>query len=187
MTETMDPAHACALNRPLASPRLALEPLTEAHAEELFVPLQASAIYEWIAVTAPVRVEDLRVRWAQLESRLSSDGAAACLNWVARRIEDGACVGKIDVDVHNDVATNIGYVLVPSAWGQGYATELVRTVVAHLAARGVARFVATVTAGNDASARVLSKAGFTNTRVLPDNDTIRGVKYDDHEYVYVVT
>jgi RimJ/RimL family protein N-acetyltransferase len=39
-----------------------------------------------------------------------------------------------------------------------------------------------VTLGNDASARVSTKAGFVKTRVIRDNDTIRGVKYDDVEY-----
>jgi hypothetical protein len=40
-----------------------------------------------------------------------------------------------------------------------------------------------VTLGNEASERVLSKSGFIRGRVIVDNDTIRGQKHDDVEYV----
>jgi len=43
--------------------------------------------------------------------------------------------------------------------------------------------VATVTAGNTASERVLQKAGYVFARVLLANDIIRGVPMDDREYV----
>lgn len=181
----MDPSRARALNAPLATARLALEPMTAAHAVELFAALQDPAIYQWIWLGPPASLEALRERWAALESRVSPDGREAWLYWVARG-PDG-CLGWIDVTIDREagreVATNVGYVLVPGAWGQGYATEMVRAVVAHLAACGVARFVALVTAGNVASERVLAKAGFAFTRVLPGNDTIRGVKHDDREYM----
>jgi RimJ/RimL family protein N-acetyltransferase len=47
----------------------------------------------------------------------------------------------------------------------------------------VRRLVATVTVGNVASGRVLQKAGFSFTQILPANDIIRGVAFDDEEYV----
>ncbi len=180
----MDPARAHALNRPLATARVVLEPMTAAHADALFAPLQDPAIYEWIWLAPPVSLAALRERWGALASRVSPDGGEAWLNWVARRTADGACLGWVDASIVDATATNLGYVLVPAAWGQGYATELVRAVVAHLVACGVTRIVALVTAGNRASTRVLDKAGFAHTRVLPDNDTIRGAKVDDLEYVF---
>ncbi|MFT3775938.1 MAG: GNAT family N-acetyltransferase [Minicystis sp.] len=175
-----------ALNAPLATPRLRLEPLTAAHADAMFVPLQDDAIYRWISGTAPDSVQALRERWAQYESRISSDGSEAWLNWAVQRASDGACIGKIDVSVdHANTATNVGYVFFPAFWGQGLATEAVVAVVEHLIGAGVTRLVATVTAGNGASARLLTKAGFTFTRLIPENDIIRGVPHDDEEYIRI--
>jgi RimJ/RimL family protein N-acetyltransferase len=175
---------ARALNAPLATARLSLEPLTAAHADALFAPFQEEALYTWISLTPPASVERLRERWAFLEGRLSPTGDEAWLNWVARRTGDGALVGKLDASVDGaGVATNVGYLFFPAFWGQGLATEAVLAVAEHLERHGVTEQRATVTSGNHASGRVLEKAGFARARILPENDIIRGVKHDDIEYV----
>ena len=53
-----------------------------------------------------------------------------------------------------------------------------------LPSQGVREARAYVTLGNSASERVLSKAGFVRTRVIPESDRIRGVLHDDVEYVW---
>ncbi len=180
----ISPARARALNAPLASARLALEPLTAAHAEALFGPLQHAAIYAWISSQPPSSLAALRDRWASVEGRLSPEWDEAWLNWAVRRAGDGAFVGRVDVSVSaGDVATNVGYVLFPAHWGAGYATEAVRAVVAHLEGCGVRELRATVTVGNEASCRVLERCGFRRTGILRENDTVRGVKVDDVAFV----
>ena len=180
----MRPERAQTLNATIVTPRLVLEPITAAHADALFAPLQDERIYRWISPVPPATVERLRSRWAAVEARFSPDGDEAWLNWAVRRVSDGIYVGKVDacVDAAN-VATNVGYLFFPEAWGRGYATEAVRGIVEHFARLGIRELRALVTSGNDASSRVLIKAGFVRTRLIPDNDTIRGVKYDDIEYV----
>ena len=173
-----------ALSASIATPRLHLSPLTAAHADAMFVPLQDDAIYRWISATPPGSLQALRERWARNESRVSPDGTEAWLAWAVQRTSDGAHVGKIDVSLDTtSTANNVGYVFFSAFWGQGLATEAVTAVVEHLIGLGVTRLVATVTAGNEASARVLTKAGFAFARVIPDNDTIRGALHDDEEYV----
>jgi len=180
----MNPTRALSLNAPLATERLTLEPLLGSHAAELFAPLQDEAVYRWISSVPPESVQKLQARWTRSECRLSPEGDDAWLAWAVRRTADGALVGKVDAVVNAEsVATNVGYIFFPAYTGQGYATEAVVAVAAHLARSGVHELRATVTVGNVASTRVLEKAGFVQTRVLPDNDTIRGVKFDDLEYV----
>ena len=173
-----------ALNASIATARLRLSPLMAAHADAMFVPLQDDAIYRWISAPPPGSLEALRARWARSESRVSPDGSEAWLAWAVQRASDGAHVGKIDVCLDAaGTATNVGYVFFPAFWGQGLATEAVVAVVEHLIGLGVTRLLATVTAGNAASARVLTRAGFTLTRVIPDSDTLRGALHDEEEYL----
>ncbi len=175
-----------ALNSSIETPRLQLEPLVAAHAAAFFASLQDAAIYRWISLTPPRSVESLAERWARNESRISSDGSEAWLAWAVRRAHDGVYIGKIDATIADPhTANNVGYIFFPAFWGQGYATETLAAVVEHLMSHGIKRLVATVTAGNTASARLLIKAGFVFARVIPGNALIGDVAYDEEEYVFV--
>lgn len=181
----MDTSVATALNPPLLSARLNLEPLLRGHADELFGLLSEERIYRWISSAPPTDVELLRAAWRRGESRVSPDGTEAWLNWALLRRDNGSYVGILDVTVDDGgIAVNLGYRIFTGHCGEGYATEATRVVVAHLVSCGIGEIRAYVTSGNDASERVLIKCGFMRTRVLPDNDRIRGVLHDDVEYVF---
>ena len=157
------------------------------HAEAYFAPLQEDALYQWISMDKPPSLEWLRARWQRIESRISPDGQTAWPTWAIRRKTDGAYLGRVDAEVNDALeAINLGYYLFPVHWGQGYASEAVAAATQHLMDQGVHRLVATVTAGNTASTRVLQKAGYRFNRILTGNDVIRGVAVDDEEYVKAV-
>lgn len=52
------------------------------------------------------------------------------------------------------------------AWGQGYALEAMRTVVAFAAANGLRKLTARTHLGNRRSERLLQKLGFTEEGLL---------------------
>jgi RimJ/RimL family protein N-acetyltransferase len=174
------------LNARLVTKNLIIEPLVSAHAIEMFPLMQDALIYEWISSLPPTDINKLMAAWKRLETRLSLNGDEFWLNWVVRRLDNGAYLGKLDATVnHEGVVTNLGYFFFPSHFGRGYATESVLALTQHLAHEGISKIIATVTKGNLASCRVLEKCGYTQTRIIPENDTIRGVKYDDLEYVFI--
>ena len=169
------------------TPRLLLQPLLSAHADMAFTALQDDAIYQWISMDKPTSLDWLRDHWRGLETRISPNASEAWPTWAVISRDHGKMLGRVDAAINGDkICTNFGYYLFPEFWGQGFGTEAVKAAADHLLRQNVHHLVATVTVGNHASAQVLKKAGFTFTRILPDNDTIRGALFDDEEYVRAV-
>ena len=84
--------------------------------------------------------------------------------WAVTRLDDDRCLGM--VNFHGRSTGNrraeIGYILTPDATGQGYATEAMAALIAHL--RGVLnvhRIEAEIEPGNTASRRLVERLGFT--------------------------
>src|SRR5438876_6922922 len=96
-----DPAQSCfrlSLGRnamhPIESKTLRLEPLTVAHAEEMFEPLSATALYDYTPGAPPASVAALRDRYLKLERGTSADRGQVWLNWIIR-LTSGRCVGFV--------------------------------------------------------------------------------------------
>jgi RimJ/RimL family protein N-acetyltransferase len=72
----------------------------------------------------------------------------------------------------------IGYWLFPEARGRGVATRVARILAEHAFAIGILRVEARVDVGNDASERVLERAGFTREGVLRSCGRVDGSRVD---------
>jgi RimJ/RimL family protein N-acetyltransferase len=99
------------------------------------------------------------------------------------RKADSAIVGEIGCTVEDASDTGyIGYTVVQPCWGQGYATEALRALLAHvLAAPEIRRVVAETLVGHTASRRVMEKAGMRQcgTRVdIEDGEQVDLVSYE---------
>jgi [ribosomal protein S5]-alanine N-acetyltransferase len=173
-----------ALNITIDSNRLRLIPLEGKHAQLLFSALQDPSIYTWISSKPFISVAELEEEWSWLENRLLDPHDIVYLNWAVQRKCDDVWIGTMDVAIDIDnIATNIGYLFFPPFWGQRYATEAVCRLAERLKQVGIVEQHAFVTFGNIASTKVLERAGFTRTRIIKNNDTIRGVLVDDIEYI----
>ena len=81
--------------------------------------------------------------------------------WLVVRKSDGVAIGTCGLLRRESLpAVDVGYALLPAYWGQGYASEAVQATLRYARDElGLRRIVGVVADGNDASARVLEKAG----------------------------
>jgi RimJ/RimL family protein N-acetyltransferase len=77
---------------------------------------------------------------------------------------NGELIGICGFTLDTDGDAELGYWIGKPYWGQGYATEAARAVMAHgFAKSGVRRFICKHLTGNDASEHVIRKLGFRST------------------------
>ena len=146
--------------RPIESNALRLEPLAVAHAEEMFEPLSAAVIYDYMAGGPPSSIAALRERYVNLERGRSADGRQQWLNWIIR-VRSGRCAGFVQATLYPGHTGDFAFVLAPEHWGHGVAFEACQAAIPYIASElGVTELFATVDPRNARSIRLLTRLGF---------------------------
>jgi [ribosomal protein S5]-alanine N-acetyltransferase len=144
----------------IESATLRLEPLVAAHAEEMFGPMSAAAIYAYVPEQPPASVAALRQRYMQLERGHSASGRERWLNWIVR-LGSGQCAGYVQATIHPGSTADFAFVFAPEHWGRGVAFEACRAAIPSLSGDfGVRALFATVDPRNSRSIRLLQRLGF---------------------------
>lgn len=109
----------------------------------------------------------------------------AALDWIERRtspdqqvfaillVNSGEFIGSIGFGGAREMPY-VGYWLGRQHWNRGYATEAVKALIEYARWLGISSLQADTFPNNPASARVLAKAGFTNTGRIKMNLPLRG-------------
>jgi len=109
--------------------------------------------------------DDLRRLWREQIPDLRARGVL--FPYVIEDTTDGSILGGITLRHFDPMrgVIEVGYWLFPDARGRGLATRAVRAVAREAFASGLSRIEANVRIGNEASERVLERAGFTREGV----------------------
>ena len=93
--------------------------------------------------------------------------------------DDGKFVGFLNEVEREGDAMEVGYAVCPDAWGRGHATAALKLAIAELFDLGLGRVIAGAFEGNNASLRVMEKAGMV---CLDKSDEVeyRGKTYRCH-------
>jgi len=169
--------------RAIESPSLRLEPLAAAHADEMFRPMSAAAIYDYMPGQPPTSVSALRERYAHLEKGCSADGSERWLNWVVR-LKSGECVGFVQATIYPQLSGDFAFAFAPAYWGRGIAFEACRAVLPGLGRDfDVRTLFATVDPRNSRSIRLLQRLGLVEVQSVryPHGD----VAPDDRVFMVV--
>ena len=171
---------AAALEAVLHTPRLDLEPLTAAHADELWLPLADPRLYVHVPQEPPVSLAALRERCTLLGARRSPQGDVLGLNWVMRERADGRARGRLQATVTPDALAWIAYEVFPDHWGRGFAIEGCRHMIGWLIdSLGVQQLAAEVDSLNAASLRLLDRLGFVRRAFREAADHFKGRVSDE--------
>jgi len=102
--------------------------------------------------------------------------------------ESGVTIGFLTLNniKEDDKEIEIGYFLNSDYWGNGFAGEMVKGLLAHLPKSGWKKIVASLYSGNTASEKLLQKCGFNLEGVTKDKHTINGNSHDDIVYSLIV-
>ncbi len=92
-------------------------------------------------------------------------------------------IGACDLTLEESDQADLGYILSREAWGRGYATEMARALLDRgFSDLGLRRMFATCDRENDASRRVLTKAGLLFDSVLNRHKYARDRWWDSELY-----
>ncbi|MFC7139535.1 GNAT family N-acetyltransferase [Halosimplex aquaticum] len=154
---------------------VSFHPVEEDDLEFLQTIINHPEVREGIASTRPINMDGER-EWFE---SLGDDGVQFLLR------VDGERVGTISFrEVNGEWGTaELAYFFHPDHWGNGYATQAVRRMVEYgFAERRFEKIWARVFAFNEASMRVLEKAGFEHEGTLRGQAFARGGRVDMERY-----
>lgn len=97
------------------------------------------------------------------------DSEAALDLWAVEERDTGRIVGHAGLlpkELHGEEHVEIVYVFGSRHWGKGYASEVVRALLAYAAELGLDEVIAMIHPDNEGSRRVASRLGFSHARTV---------------------
>lgn len=107
------------------------------------------------------------------------------LTWIIHETTSGNDVGLISICTRDreKLTAEVGFILLESSSGKGYATEAIQLVIDFAVdTYGFRKFTAVCSEEHAASRRVLEKAGMTLNEIVPDSTEINGTMVNDCFY-----
>ncbi len=166
----------------LRTERLVLRQLCASDAERVFAMRSDPEVMRHVNRPMATSVEDARALIELINARYDAQEA---VHWAITRKGEGAFLGLIGfwrlVKEHH--YAELGYTLMREAWGQGYASEAIATVVDFgFGSLGFHKVEAITRPANTASMRVLEKNGFVREGYFRENILWNGTFHDSVSY-----
>lgn len=137
--------------------------------------------WDWPPDRTPAETE------AVIKQFLTETAAGEAHYWTLRLQSNGSFVGLCDFsEIDPNGSADLGFMLARRYWGQGLAAEAVTCLIAHARAIGLRTVRARIHAGNERSARLLIKTGFTEVAPLTPYEVRPGVHRDCRRFEIVL-
>lgn len=166
----------------LSTSRLALDPITEAHAEELWELFNDPLLHEYVPFEH-LTLAKQKERFARWARRRSPDGKELWLNWVGREKQTRKAMAHFQAGIRSDGIASIGYLVARDFQRKQFAFEGLQALFQYLSEHLFVREVkAWCDTRNLASQNLAKKLGMVQIDFIEDADRFGGSMSD--EYVY---
>jgi ribosomal-protein-alanine N-acetyltransferase len=166
---------------PLATERLALEPLAPEHAEAMFAGFSSPELYRWVNADPPKDLADLQGRFERIADPYAP-GGALWLNWALRLTDGGEYAGLVEATVRPDRVAFLAFYVFTAFARRGIAREACLAVIDHLwRAYDATEIRADVDYRNVPSRCLVESLGFKR-RTRNIVTTLRGTPSVDYRY-----
>jgi len=165
---------------PLFSERLILRPLQHEDANDVFQYASQPIVSRFLSWSPHETLADSHDFIASARAGYRAGRVAP---WGIEHRADKKLIGTITFLTYSPVhaLADIGYVISPDYWGQGIAPEAARTLIQYgFETLSLNRIEAQCRLENQASSRVLEKAGLKGEAVLRQRFQVEGTFHDSH-------
>ena len=166
----------------LETERLVLSDFQTGDETAVFALFSSADVTEYYDLQAFTRLEQARELMQFFQCRFQT---GAGIRWAIRLKASGELIGTCGFNSWSSKMQNavIGYDLLPTVWGNGYAAEAVSAIIAtafngELAAGPLHRIQADTVPGNQASEALLRKLGFKEEGLRRDSGFWKGRFHD---------
>lgn len=151
------------MNRALETERHRLRPIRRSERAELRTLFTDPQVRRWLfddRTLAEADVDELIANSDALEAR-------GLGHWTLRGKSDGRLIGTVGLQPFEDHHVELVYLLAPSEWGRGHATEACAALLQHaFVTLELPRVIAQADAPNAASIEVMKRLGMVFDRTL---------------------
>lgn len=161
----------------LETQRLRLDPLSAADSPAMYPIMGDPDVMAWWdtpEIAEPEVVAEI------VRSQVEEMERGRAVYWAMRTLADGQFLGTCDLSEidRRHRRAEVGFLLSREAWGQGFALEAMRTIVAYAAASGLRKLSARTHLGNKRSDAVLEKLRFEQEGLLRGHILKKGQRRD---------
>ena len=169
----------------LYTDRFKLEPVTEHHADKLFLSLQDAELYKYIPQNPPCTIEDLFKKYSVWSKRGTDDKSEIWLNYAIFDASDKKYKGTVQATIQKEGRTYIAYETFLPYQKTGVATEACERLIKLLHTEfGIKQIFAHVDTRNIPSQKRLAALGFIQVESIINADFFKG--HNSDEYVFML-
>ncbi len=163
----------------LETERLRLQPLAGSDAPQVFTLMGDAEVMAFWDVPA---IDEPELVAAIVDSQVAAMERGQAVHWAIRTLAGDGFAGCCDLSEidRRHKRGEVGFLLGRDAWGQGYALEALRAVLAFAAASGLRKLTARTHLGNRRSETLLGKLGFKQEGLLRGHILRDGERRDCH-------